>query len=612
MNFVPIQNSTHFSLLNSISNPKSLVAKSKELGYSSVGLTDYHSLAGAVEFSDACKKSGLKSILGTKFRLHDEQYITLIAKNLNGWRRLVKLISDSNDKENHINGKARLSQQIISLRDLSDLYVILGDLESELFHECFSLHGFHAKDEATAIIGLSSDVEDRVKEYIGKYLRLFDSDNVFVQINLLNSREIPYQKLISEILRKVSKDLGVKCIAGVNSHYTSKESALEHRLLMCSDQKVTFNETEKIMAYWKNYVFFHSNNFDIPSIDEVKKFYTDEEIENSSILAEGCEKFDITSKPKLPHFDCPNGKSEIDYLKELSREGYKLKCRNWDRDVYGARAKSELEVIEKVGLAGYFLIVQDYVNEAKRRGYLVGPGRGSAAGSLICYLTGITSVEPIPYNLIFERFYNEGRNTKDNIAFPDIDIDFPMFAREEMIEYVSQKYGSDRVAQMATYGSLQGRSAIREVLRIQNACDVNTINEISKLIPQKHKIADKLEEDDENSIIRWTLVNEPKLLEDYVIMEDGILKGELARYFEQAIKIEGIYKNAGKHAAGVIISAEPLDQVCPMVWHDESNSKIVGYEMKSAEKSGLVKCDFLGINLLDKCSFANNILRGGK
>lgn len=605
---IPIQNSTHFSLLNSISTPETLVKRAANLGYGSVGLTDYNSLSGAIEFASECKKNKVKPIIGTKLRVDNNQYLTLVSKNLNGWKTLVKIISDSHSPENHIAGKASLKSEKLKEYDLSNLLVILGDLESELYNTCFSLYGFCATSDNEAQIGISLDVIDKVKNYIFKYKELF-GDRTFVQINFLN-KNIPYQKTTSYILREVAEENDIKCIAGVNSHYTNKDNAEDLRLLMCSDQKTTFNNID--LSNWKNSVFFRSKDFDIPTLEEVKSIYTEEEIENTNLIDSLCEKYDLTSKPLLPKFDCPNGLSEIDYLRELSNTGYSSKKKeNWDTLVYGDRVNTELGVVDKAGLAGYFLIVADYINWAKARGYLVGPARGSSAGSLTCYLTGITEVDPIPYKLIFERFYNEGRNSGDNVAYPDIDVDFPMFAREEVIKYVTNKYGQDKVGSISTFGRLQGRSALREVFRVHNATDINTINQISKLLPHEHKIADKLEEEGEDSIIRWTLKNEPKLLEDYVRMtDDEKIVGDLAPFFEQAIRIEGVYKSQGKHAAGIIICAEPLETVAPMIYHSESKQKIVGFEMKAAEKAGLIKMDMLGINLLDKCMLVRDMLKG--
>lgn len=607
--FVPIQNTTHFSLRNSISSPSDLAKHAQKQGYTSLGITDYHSLSGAVEFSTACKdkKVGIKPIFGTKLRTSPERYLTLIAKNLQGWKTLIKMISNSNSLESMVNHQPVLSK--IDDYDLSNLLVILGDLESELFHQCFSYHGFMAPSDAVASLAIPSDIENSVREYIQSYYKFFNKESIFVQVNLLNSNHIPYQKLITDILRSAAKKEGIKCIAGVNTHYAKKEDATDHRLLMCCDQGTTFKEIS--LDYWRNHIFFKSDDFYLPPIEKINECYTEEEIKNTELVDSLCEKYDITSKPKLPAFSCPGTQSELEYLTQLARDGYKLKNKGWDKDLYGSRVKQELAVIEKAGLAGYFLIVQDYVNWAKSQGCLVGPARGSAAGSLVSYLVGITTVNPIPFNLLFERFYNEGRNTEGNVAYPDIDMDFPKFFRENVINYIRGKYGQNHFAHICTFGKLEGRSAIREVLRIQNVCDTNTINQISKKLPEKNKITDKLEEAKEDSIIRWTLTHEPERLKDFCSMDDqGNLVGDLAQYFEQAIRIEGVYKTQGKHAAGIVICQDNIGDICPMIYHDESKEKITGLDMKSVEKVGLVKLDVLGVAALDKLQYVNNLLRG--
>ena len=243
---------------------------------------------------------------------------------------------------------------------------------------------------------------------------------------------------------------------------------------------------------------------------------------------------------------------------------------------------------------------------------MVGPGRGSAAGCLISYLIGITEVDPIEFDLLFERFYNSGRNTKDNISLPDIDIDIPGKKRDEIIEYIKTKYGHENVSQMVTFGRLQGRSAIKEILRVNEACGFSVMNEITKYIPDEAAISDQLAEMDEEdrSIIRWALQNNSKELYDYCHINDsGNLEGDYAEYFEQAIRIEGTLKTQGKHAAGVVISANKLAEVCPMVNSKSSKEKIAGLEMADLEALGHVKFDVLAINLLDKLMYIDKLVK---
>ncbi|NBP14759.1 hypothetical protein EBU95_10230 [bacterium] len=322
----------------------------------------------------------------------------------------------------------------------------------------------------------------------------------------------------------------------------------------------------------------------------------------------------------LPKFKCPNNLSEEDYLKELCRKGWKSllidKGKVFDevnKQKYLDRFKEEFDVIKNANLFGYFLIVQDIIKHVHDSNWLSGPGRGSAAGCLISYLIGITQIDPIEFDLLFARFYNAGRNTDDHISLPDIDIDVPANHRDDVIKYLKDKYGNDRVSQMITFGRLQGRSAIKEVLRVNEACSFAEMNAITKVIPNEAEISDQLAEmdDDDRSIIRWALINNADELQDFCrINEDGSLDGDYAEYFEQAIKLEGTFKTQGKHAAGVVISKEQLHKVCPMVKQKGSSEKIAGLEMVDLEALGHVKFDVLGLTLLDKIMKIQNMVKG--
>ena len=261
----------------------------------------------------------------------------------------------------------------------------------------------------------------------------------------------------------------------------------------------------------------------------------------------------------------------------------------------------KLDVISEANLSGYFLIVRDIVNSIHSKNHIPGPGRGSAAGCLVSYLVGITQVDPIEYGLIFERFYNAGRNTDNHISLPDIDIDVPASKRDETIDYIRNKYGHNRVGQMVTFGRLQGRSALKEVLRMNEACGFDEMNTITKSLPHEHEVSDQLAEMDDPSVIKWTLMNQPETLRDYCrLNDDGQLEGDYSKLFAQAMRIEGTFKSQGKHAAGVVISSHSLNEVCPMVRDKKASEKIAGMEMNDLEAMGHVKFDILGISLLDK------------
>jgi DNA polymerase-3 subunit alpha len=327
-----------------------------------------------------------------------------------------------------------------------------------------------------------------------------------------------------------------------------------------------------------------------------------------------CGHYNILNPPMLPVFKTPNGETEKEFLKQLVDSGWntllagKITSAKIEQ-VYENRKNNELKVIEDANLFGYFLIVWDILKWCSDQGWIVGAGRGSAAGCLISYLIQITQVDPIEFDLLFERFYNAGRNVEGHISLPDIDIDVPCTKRDEIIHRLKEKYGHEHVSQMLTFGRLQGRSAIKEVLRAYEACSFGEMNHITKSIPDEAAISDQLEQMEDPSIIRWALENNADDLRDYCFINDsGELEGSYADYFEQAIEIEGTFKSQGKHAAGVVISALPLHTCCPMVDQKNGEEKIAGLEMADLEALGHVKFDVLGLNLLDKLMYIQELL----
>ena len=347
---------------------------------------------------------------------------------------------------------------------------------------------------------------------------------------------------------------------------------------------------------------------------------TEEEMENTKLVDSLCENYNILDKPHLPPFPCPDGANPDEYLRQLCRNGWRDKiANNIDKDLqndYVNRIKYELEVLQGADLSSYFLIVQDIVNYVRTNNWLPGPGRGSAAGCLVSYLIGITSIDPIKYGLLFDRFYNAGRNSKDHISMPDIDVDVPINKRENVIEYIKQCYGADKVSQMITFNTIKGRGAIKDVLRVYGNISFDEMNKITKSIPDEAKIADDLqemkEETGEASIIRWALENEPDKLKEWCyIDEKNELQGPLAKRFEQAIRLEGTKSNQSKHAAGIAISAQPLNTLCPMVYDSKNDQLIAGMEMQDLEALGIIKFDILGVAMLDKIMTIQDILSKG-
>jgi DNA polymerase-3 subunit alpha len=256
------------------------------------------------------------------------------------------------------------------------------------------------------------------------------------------------------------------------------------------------------------------------------------------------------------------------------------------------------------------------VNFVRKSGWLPGPGRGSAAGCLVSYLIGITSIDPIKYSLIFDRFYNSGRNTKDHISMPDIDVDVPINKREAIIQYIKDKYGHDKVSQMVTFNTIKGRGALKDVLRVYGNVSFEEMNRITKNIPDEAKIADELqemkEETGEASIIRWALENNSDKLKEWCYIDDNNeLQGPLAKRFEQAIRLEGTKSNQSRHAAGIAISSDPLKDICPMVYDSKNEQLIAGMEMQDLEGIGIIKLDILGVAMLDKVMTIQHLLQEG-
>jgi DNA polymerase-3 subunit alpha len=565
-------------------------------------LTDHGSISGAADFMTQMKKVGVKPIIGCEFYvtemgadLKDKSNIVshqvILAKNLKGWYKLIQLVSASNDKDRFYY-KPRIDVEMMKEYCDDNLISFSGHLGS-------TLH-------------LRTGDPNAMSNYVRLMQEIFGRENFFIEVQSVNSKD-PEVSDQGIAMRNLADSLKAPSLATCDAHYPSQDRAADHQVLLCSSLKKTLKEALAGNSGLDG--FFKTDQYHIPSHEEMRQYGSMvRELEMTNIIADMCEDYDITGPPKLPKFpDCGN-MSENEFLKKLCIDGwYNRERPEWDVPVYQERVRKELAVLEGANLAGYFLIVQDYVNWGKRQGWLVGPGRGSGPGSLVSYLLGITCIDPMPNGLIFERFYNAGRNTKDRVSLPDIDVDFPIKKRKYVIEYLKEKYGHDRVCQMATFGRMQGRGAAKEVLRVHNACSYEEMNLITKNIPQEAEISDQLEAADETSIIRWTLQHDPEALSDWCTMDDeGNMKGEYSKLFAQAIRLEGTYKSQGKHAAGVVLSAEPLDQVCPMINDKNSDEKIAGMSMNDLESMGHVKFDILGVALLDKLMGVNNLLQFGK
>ena len=450
---------------------------------------------------------------------------------------------------------------------------------------------------------------------------MFGEGNFYLEIQLIDKDTTPAQAVVAKALRWISKQTSIPCVATPDAYYPTSEDAEDQRVLLCSLLETTLPTIKKKMSSGESVplsTFFKSNKYHIPSFEEMKTVHTEEEINNTLKIAEQCEEYNILREPILPPFECELGPDE--HLRQLCRDGWREKIKDIvpkeKHEEYSERVKHELKVLQGAGLSSYFLIVRDIVNYVRDSGWLPGPGRGSAAGCLVSYLVDITSIDPIKYSLIFERFYNAGRNTGGRVSMPDIDIDVPVSKRDDIIDFIKNSYGLDKVGQMITFQTMMGRGAIKDVLRAYGGISFNEMNMITQHIPDKATVAEDLqemmEETGESSVIRWALENKPDELRDWCyIDEEGNMQGRLSKRFEQAIRLEGTKRAQSKHAAGVVISPSPLNEICPMVLDTKAKQMLGGLEMQDMEDIGMIKFDVLGIAMLDKIMGVRDILETG-
>jgi len=619
MSYVPLRVHTHYSLQLGLSKPSDISNRCNELNIKTCAITDIANIAGSVAFYKEMHNNNIKPIFGCEIYIsfdnaqikneHNEKLsrIALLCKNQQGWDDLIKIISTTNS-DTFFYKKPRIDlSNLKQLITKDGLICITGYHDSLLWNLITSEHN------------LKPDWEDICQNHMRILEDLFGQNNVFIEISMFDN--FYGQADIGKHLRKLCIDNKWNRVAGVDSYYCRAEDHVDQKILLCSGLKTTLPEiSKKIISDINTGVnhFFNSDKYHILEYNTMKEMYDETELKNTLLIDQMCESFCPLSKPVLPDFDYPKQfKNASEYLRQLCRDGWRMKIESKidkiNQQIYIDRIKYELEILENAGLSSYFLIVRDILEFVRKNGWLHGPGRGSAAGCLVSYLIGITNIDPIRYDLLFERFYNSGRNTKDRVSMPDIDVDVPIDERDTIIQYIKDKYGHNKVSQMITFNTLKGRGALKEVLRVHNNISFEEMNNITKHIPDEAKIADELqeirEEEGSASIIRWALENNPDKFKEWCeIGEDGELKGPLAKRFEQAIRIEGTKIHQSKHAAGVAISAKPLGEICPMIFDSKTSQNIAGLEMNDLDALGVIKFDILGIALLDKMMFVNELI----
>ena len=598
-------------MLDGLSKPEHLSKRLTECELPGMALTDHGSLNGAVVFLKEMKKAQKQLILGCELYIseHDADiknennrrhtHMLVLAKNDAGWRDLLALTAKGNTKENFYY-KPRLS---------------LNQLKPFLQNRNLILFGGHwGSTIADAVVYKDGVVDLTAAIKIVNELKDVLLDDLYLEAQLVN--QDPENLRLVSAMRTIAKATGVKLIATPDAHYAFPDQWEDQHVLLATNLNKNLHQCTDPAFGMSG--FFKCHNYHVPSYDEMIAFgNTEEELANTLEVAAKCETYkEILKSPIAPPFTCPEGYDSNAWLRKLCNDGWSKLPANRAEGVYEDRLVEELAVLEKANLASYFLVIEDILSYVRQHGWLSGPGRGSAAGCLVSYLIGITQVDPIPYGLLFSRFYNEGRNTKDRVAMPDIDIDIPAGKREQIINYIKDKFGHDKVSQMATYQTMKGRGALKAVLRAHNAVTAAEQNIITKFFPEEAKIADELqvmrEEEGESSIIQWTLENNSDKLREWCFINDkGELEGPLAKYFAQAIRLEGTKANMSKHASGILIGPRPLAEMCPMVYDSKTESQIAGFEMNDVADVGLIKYDVLGLSLLDKLMGVQDILEFG-
>lgn len=553
--FVHLHVHTEYSLLDGFSRVKNLVARAKELNMSAVAITDHGCMFGAIDFFKVAKAEGIKPIIGCEvytaprsMRDKDPNYdksqghLILLAKDMQGYQNLIKLVSEA-----YVQGfyyKPRV--------DIDEI--------SKYSEGIIALSACLAGDVSQALMNRNYE---KAKSIALRYKEIFGEDNYYIEIQ---DHNLPEQKEVNSELIKLSKEIGVGLVATNDVHYVRKEDSKIHDILMCIQMGKTVNDPARMR--------FGSDEFYLKSRQEMESVFPDvqEALDNTVKIAQRCNvEFDFNTI-HLPKYDVPSGYTPNEYLRMLCFKGLKERYENPSKEIL-ERLEYELGVIEKMGYVEYFLITWDFINFARENSIMVGPGRGSAAGSIVSYTLYITDIDPIKYSLLFERFLNPER-----ISMPDIDIDFCYERREEVIDYVKRKYGDDHVAQIITFGTMGAKAAIRDVGRVLDV-SYNKVDNIAKEIPFALGMT-----------IDKALDTNPNLRKLYE--EDG----ETKEIIDVSRKIEGMLRHASTHAAGVVISKKPIDEYVPLYKHQDAIT--TQFTMTTLEELGLLKMDFLGLRTL--------------
>ena len=573
MSFVHLHNHSHYSLLDGLTKLDEMINFAKEQGSPAVALTDHGSMYGAIEFYQKAKKAGIKPIIGVETYLAPNSrfdkntredgrgyHLLLLAKNEIGYKNLIKLVSAAHTEGFYY--KPRVDWEIL-----------------EKYHEGLIASTACLAGEIPRLI--TGDKITEAKKRIKEYNNLFGQDNFYLE--LMDHPELEDMAKVNAQLLEFSKELNVPVVATNDIHYFKKEDAEAQDILLCLQNKKKITDTDRMTMIGYGDYSMRSNADMIAAFKD-----TPEAIANTLKIAEMCNLEIELGNIQLPYFEVPEGYDGDSYLRELCEKGILKRypgAIEEELKPVRERLDYELSVITKMGWPAYFLIVADFVNWSRENKIVVGPGRGSAAGSIVCYLTGITSLDPLKYDLLFERFLNPER-----ISMPDIDMDFADVRRGDVIDYVARKYGRDHVAQIITFGTMAARMAVRDVGRVLDE-PYDFCDKISKSIPMFTSLDEALK-------------TVPEVKEMY--SNDPAAK----RVLDYALRLEGVARHSSTHACGVLITNKPLTDYVPIQYASSSDKSIISqYSLHPVEDLGLLKMDFLGLKNLTIIESALKIIK---
>ena len=557
MAFTHLHVHTEYSLLDGSSKIAELAARAKALGMDSMAITDHGVMYGVIDFYRAARAEGIKPIIGCEVyvspgsrfdreTVHGEDryyHLVLLAENNTGYQNLMKIVS-----KGFVDGfyyKPRIDEEV--MREYHEGIIALS--------ACLA-------GEVPRY--LEKGLYEEAKEAAKRHLEIFGEGNYFLE---LQDHGIPLQRQVNQGIMRLSKELNIPLVATNDCHYINADDWEAHDILLCI-------QTGKKVSD-ENRMRYEGGQYYVKSEEEMRQLfpYAPEAIENTHKIAERCNveiEFGVT---KLPRFDVPDGYDSWGYLNHLCDEGFALRYPD-DDGTLRARLDYELGTIKSMGYVDYFLIVWDFINFAKSHGIAVGPGRGSAAGSIVAYCLKITDIDPIHYNLLFERFLNPER-----VSMPDIDVDFCFERRQEVIDYVGRKYGNDKVVQIVTFGTLAAKGVIRDVGRVMDL-PYAFVDSIAKMVPNELNIT-----------LSRALEMNPEFRKLY--QEDE----QVHHLIDMCKRLEGLPRHTSMHAAGVVICQKSADEFVPLS-RGSDGSIVTQFTMTTLEELGLLKMDFLGLRTL--------------